>query len=101
MTIGKNVKKIGAQAFKGCAAVTKLTVNGEVKTFDKQCFNGCKKLKKITFKGKKAPAFKSGAFKGTNAKVVVKLAKKMSKKDKNKMKTRLKKAGISKKAKIS
>ena len=101
VTIGKNVKKIGAQAFKGCAAVTKLTVNGEVKTFDKQCFNGCKKLKKITFKGKKAPAFKSGAFKGTNAKAVVKLAKKMSKKDKNKMKTRLKKAGISKKAKIS
>ena len=100
VTIGKKVTKIGKQAFEGCKAVTTLTVSGDVKTFDKQSFNGCKKLKKVVFKGKKVPAFKSKAFKGTASNMRVTLNKKMSKKNKAKMKTALKKAGVSKKAKI-
>ncbi len=100
VTIGKNVTKIGKQAFKDCKSITKLTVNGNVKTFDSQCFNNCKKLKSITFKGKKVPTFKSKSFKGTASKITVKLAKGMTKKNKNTMKSRLKKAGISKKASI-
>ena len=100
VTIGKKVTKIGKQAFEGCKAVTTLTVSGDVKTFDKQSFNGCKKLKKVVFKGKKVPAFKSKAFKGTASNMRVTLNKKMSKKNKAKMKTALKKAGVSKNAKI-
>lgn len=95
VTLGKNVTKVGKNAFDGCKAVTSLTVNGDVKTFDAKSFNGCKKLKTITFKGKKVPAFKSGAFKGTASKVKVKLAK-MSKKNKDKVKKQLKKAGVKK-----
>ncbi len=100
VTIGSKVTKIGKQAFEGCKAVTTLNVNGDVKTFDKQSFNGCSKLKKVVFKGKKVPAFKSKAFKGTASNMTVTLNKKMSKKNKAKMKNALLKAGVSKKAKI-
>lgn len=98
VAIGKNVTKVGAQSFDGCKKLSKLTVNGEVKTFDKKAFNGCKKLNKIIFAGKNVPTFKSGVFKGTASKVTVS-AKKMSKGNKKKLKTKLKKAGI-KNAKI-
>lgn len=101
VTIGKNVTKIGKSAFNGCSAMTTLTVSGDVKTFDAQAFAGCKKLKTINFKGKKVPTFKSKVFKGTSAKMTVKLSKTLKKgKNKKNMTTRLKRAGISKKAKI-
>lgn len=91
-----DITKVGKNAFDGCMAITSLTVKGDVKTFDSKSFNGCKKLKAITFKGRSVPAFKSGAFKGTASRVKVKLANKMSAKDKTKMKSKLKKAGIKK-----
>lgn len=96
VSLGKNITKVGKSAFDGCKAITSLIVNGDVKTFDSKSFNGCKRLKTITFKGKEVPTFKSKAFKGTASKVKVKLAKKMSKKDKTNMKKKLKKAGIKK-----
>ena len=101
VTIGSNVTKIGKKAFYGCKAMTKLTVSGDVKIFDAQSFGGCKKLKSINFKGKKVPAFKSKAFKGTASNMTVKLSKTLKKgKNKKTMTNKLKKAGISKKAKI-
>ncbi len=94
VSLGKNITKVGKNAFNGCKAIKSLTVNGNIKTFDSKSFYGCKKLKTITFKSTKVPTFKSGAFKGTASKVKVKLAAKMSKKNKTKMKSKLKKAGI-------
>lgn len=100
VTIGSSVTKIGSQAFYGCKSITALSISGDVKTFGKQSFYGCKKLKKVTFKGKKVPTFGSKAFKGTPSNITVTLNKKMNKKDKARIKARLYKVGVAKKAKI-
>ncbi len=100
VTVGSSVTKIGNQAFYGCKSITALNVSGNVKTFGKQSFYGCKKLKKVVFKAKGVPAFGAKAFKGTPSNTAVSLNKKMNKKDKAKIKARLYKAGISKKAKV-
>lgn len=96
VSLGKNITKVGKNAFDGCKAITSLTVKGNVTTFDSKSFYKCKKLKTISFTGTKVPAFKSGAFKGTASTVKIKLAKKMSKKNKTNMKKALKRAGIKK-----
>ena len=101
LTIGKNVKTIGAGAFQNCAklktisgmtgvtkvgdsafqnckALTALTIPAKVKTIGKSAFSGCKKLKTITIKTTKLTAKTVGAnaFKGVYKKATVKVPKK-------------------------
>lgn len=100
VVIGKNVKKIGKNAFVGCKNLeevelpnsittindkafyqcTKLksiTISSKVSKIGKQAFYGCKNLKKITIKTKKLTNKKIGsnAFKGISSKATVKVPK--------------------------
>lgn len=61
-------------ALRECSALNKLTIPAKVKKIGSQAFMGCKKLKNITVQTKKLKAGKVGskAFKGINAKAVIK-----------------------------
>lgn len=73
--------------------MTKATIGSNVKTIGKKAFYNCKKLAKVTIKGKKITKIQANAFKGTSSKLKVTLPKKLTKKQKNKLNTLLKKAG--------
>nr|MBQ8252241.1 leucine-rich repeat domain-containing protein [Lachnospiraceae bacterium] len=60
---GKNVTAIGDKAFYKCTALTKITIPSKVKTIGKQAFYGCKKLKTVTI-GKSVNKIGSKAFYG-------------------------------------
>lgn len=95
------VTQIKEKAFSKFANLKNVTIAGDVEQIGKQAFQGCKKLKKITFKGKKAPVFKGKVFKGTPSNLKVKLSKSLKKgKAKKDITRKLRKAGVSKKAKI-
>ncbi len=83
----------------GNTKLKKVVLGNNVTTIGKQAFMGCKNLKSVQLKGKALKNIKSGAFKKTSAKLVVR-AKKMSKKDKVKLLKKLKKAGAGKKIKV-
>lgn len=80
--INYKVTAIANNACKNNVKLKKLTIGKNVKTIGKQAFYGCKNLKRITVKSKKltsknvgAKAFKGvskKAFKGTNAKRLLK-----------------------------
>ncbi len=54
VTIGKNVTKIGKEAFSGCKNLKKITVTaGKLKTISKNAFKGINKKATITVKGTK------------------------------------------------
>ena len=59
----------------------------------KSGFYNCKKLAKITFKSTKAPKIGSKAFRGIKAKAKISVPKKMSAKQLNTLKKRMKSAG--------
>lgn len=99
VTIGANVEKIGKAAFSGCKSITKLTIGANVKSIDAQSFSGCKKIKNIVIKSKKLTSIGKKAFKGVTAKAKVKLPKLKGSAAK-KLKQKLIKAGVNKKAKI-
>ena len=71
------VTTISANAFKGMKNLTAVTIGKNVKKIGKNAFNGCKKLKKITIKTTKLTAKSVGAnaFKGINKKAVIKCPK--------------------------
>ncbi len=71
------VTAIAANAFKGMKNLTAVTIGKNVKTIGKNAFNGCKKLKKITIKTTKLIGKTIGAnvFKGINKKAVFKCPK--------------------------
>lgn len=98
-SISCTVVEIGSKAFAGYKSLTSVTIGANVKTIGKNAFSGCKKLKKVTLKGKALKQVKTGAFKKTSAKMVV-TAKKLNKKQKKSILSKMKKAGMSKKAKI-
>lgn len=96
-----NVTEVKAKGFSKFTKLSSVTIGSNVQTVGKQAFNGCKKLKKITFQCTKVPTFKGKTFKGTSSKAKVKLSKALKKgKTKKTMIKKLRKAGISKKAKI-
>ncbi len=122
VTIGKNVKTIGASAFSGCSKLktikigssvstigdkafykctklTKITIPSKVNKIGKQAFYGCKKLKNITIKTTKLTSKKVGskAFTGTQKEAKVKVPKKSL----TAYKKFLYKKGLNKKAKIT
>ena len=76
---GKNYKvtAIAKNALKGNKKLTKLTIGANVKKIGANAFKGCSKLKNIVVKTKKLTKSKVGsnAFKGINAKATIKVPK--------------------------
>ncbi len=92
------VVQIGDKAFSGYKKLAKATIGKNVKTIGKQAFKGSIKLKSITLeKGSALNTVKSGAFKNTSAKITVK-APGMKAKQRNVLLKKMKKAGMGKKA---
>ena len=75
------VTSVAANAFKGNKKITKVTIGKNIEKIGKNAFYGCKKLSSITFKTTKLKASKVGknAFKGVKAKVTVKVPKNKAK----------------------
>ena len=73
------VTEISTGAFKNAKNLSSVTIGKNVKTIGKNAFNGCTKLSKVTFKGTSVPAIKTGAFKKTKSGMTVKVPKKMTK----------------------
>lgn len=94
------VTAVNAKAFQNAKKLTAVTVGANVKKIGAKAFFKCTKLKKVIFKGTKAPKIGKQTFKGTAVKCKVTTPKKMVKKQKNVLKTRLRKAGLSKKATV-
>ncbi len=71
------VTSIAKNAIKGNKKLTKLTIGANVKKIGANAFKGCSKLKSITVKTKKLTKSKVGknAFKGINAKATIKVPK--------------------------
>lgn len=92
------VTAIGKAAFNKNVKVTKITLGRNVKTIGAKTFYGCKKLKTVVIKNTQmtGKTVGSGAFKGTYAKMTVKVPAKKLKS----YKTILLKRGVSKKAVI-
>lgn len=94
LTIGSNVKSIGANAFAGCTKLKTVTIGNTSKsnltTIEKNSFKGCKKLKKVTIKSTKLRSVGKQAFKGTKSSLKVKVPSKQVKK----YKKLFKKAGL-------
>lgn len=93
------VVQIGAGAFQGCKKLKKLILGKNITTIGKEAFINCRELKTIQLKGSALKTIKQGAFKKTAAKITVD-AKKMTKKQKDMLGKKLKKAGISKRVRV-
>lgn len=75
------VTEIGANACRNLKKLTKLTIGKNVQKIGKNAFSGCKKLKTINIKTSKLTkkGIGSGCFKGIDAKATFKVPKKMKK----------------------
>ena len=93
------VVEVGNKVFRNGKKLKKVILGKNVTTIGKQAFMNCKNLKTVQLKGKALKTIKKGAFQNTSAKITVS-AKKMSKKQKAELLKKLKKAGMSKKAKV-
>lgn len=93
------VTAIGDGVFKNGSSLKKVILGKYVTTIGKQAFMKCKKLKSVQLKGSALKTVKAGAFKKTAAKITVS-AKKMKKNQKAALWKKLRRAGISKKAKV-
>lgn len=71
------VTKIKGKAFANCKSLKQVTLGKNVKTIGANVFKGCKNLKKITIKSTKltSKSVKKKAFKGISKKAVVKVPK--------------------------
>ncbi len=92
------VTGIAAKACKGYKKLVSVTIGKNVKSIGKQAFYNCKKLKNITIKTKSLKTNKIGknAFKGIKSTVTIKVPKKKY----GSYKSMLRKRGVSKKAKF-
>ena len=81
LTIPTSVTAINASSFQDCSALTDLTIGKNVTTIGKKAFYGCKKLKKVTINSSKLKEAKVGAkaFGGTPSKTVVKVPQSVKK----------------------
>ena len=93
------VVEVCAKVMKGNTRLKKVILGKNVAKIGKQAFSGCKNLKMVQMKGKALKTVQSGAWKNTHAKMVVS-AKKMAKKQKAALFKKLKRAGMSKKGKV-
>lgn len=95
------VTEIGNKAFKGFAKLKKITLGKNITAIGKKAFYGCRKLSTVVVQGTKLKTIKSGAFKKTPAKMTVKCSsKKVTAKKRAALLKKMKKAGMSKTAKI-
>lgn len=94
------VTAISPKAFEKAGRLTNVIIGENVTSIGSKAFSNCKKLKNIKFNSKKAVKIAAKSLKGTAKNCKIILSKKLKKKDFNKMKISLKKAGISKKASI-
>lgn len=92
------VVEVCAKVMKGNTRLKKVILGKNVAKIGKQAFSGCKNLKMVQMKGKALKTVQSGAWKNTHAKMVVS-AKKMAKKQKAALFKKLKRAGMSKREK--
>ena len=69
------VTAVASNAFKGCKMLTKLTIGQNIVTIGKNAFYGCKKLNVVTFKTTTLKTVGANAFKGINAKAIIKCPK--------------------------
>ncbi len=74
------VTSVGANAFKKCTKLKKITIGKNIVTIGKNAFSGCKSLKKIAVKTAKLKKVGKSALKGIHKKAVVKVPKKNLKK---------------------
>ena len=86
------VTAISANAFKNCKKLKSVTIGANVTSIGKRAFYKCTKLKKVLFKGTKAPKIGVQAFKGIQKKYKLTVPKKMTKKQRNMLQKRMKKA---------
>jgi hypothetical protein len=74
VTVGKNVTKIGNNAFSGCTSLKSVSINGKKLTsIGKKAFNGCKNLTSIKIKSTSLKTVGAKAFKGISKKAVIKV----------------------------
>ncbi|MEY8426960.1 GDSL-type esterase/lipase family protein [Lachnospiraceae bacterium 46-15] len=77
ITVGKNVVKIGSNAFAGCKKLRKAVLNSTaLKQLGGKAFYNCKKLKSIVIKSARLKKAGKNAFKGIYKKAVIKVPKK-------------------------
>ena len=95
------VVQVGPNAFKGFKKLKKITLTKNITTIGKQAFYGCTKLSSVVVKGTVLKTIKTGAFKKTAAKMTVSFkAKKVTAKKRAALLKKMKKAGMSKSAKL-
>lgn len=101
VTIGRNIKSIGNNAFAGCSRLKKITIRKNVTSIGAKAFYNCKNLSQITIEGKALKTIKARAFKGTSKKMkVIFKSKKVVLKKRLALLKKMKKAGMSKTAKL-
>ena len=88
------VVEIDKNAFKGYDKLTKVTIGKNVKKIGASAFKNCKKLKTVVIKGTAIKTVKNGAFAKTASKVNVKVPKKMNSKQRSALLKKLKNAGM-------
>ena len=95
------VIEIGTKAFKGCKKLEQITLSKDIQTIGKQAFAGCRKLSRVIVKGAVLKKIKSGAFKNTAKKITVTFKSKKMKTGKGAaLLKKMKKAGMSKSARL-
>lgn len=95
------VVQVGPNAFKGFKNLKKITLTKNITTIGKQAFSGCKKLSGVVVKGTGLKKIGAKAFKGTSKKMTVTFkAKKVTAKKRAALLKKMKKAGMSKTAKL-
>ena len=70
------VTSINANALKSCKKIKSFVVGENISSIGKSAFKDCKNLKNVTIKTKTLKSIGSNAFKGTNAKIKIKVPKK-------------------------
>lgn len=76
VSVKKNVKTIGKNAFAGCTKLKKVTISStKLTTINAKAFSGCKSLKTITIKSKVLKKVGKNAFKGIHKKAVIRVPK--------------------------
>jgi hypothetical protein len=70
------VTAISDKAFKNNSKLKSVTIGKNITKIGKEAFSGCKKLSKITIKSTKLKSVSKNALKGINAKATIKVPKK-------------------------
>ena len=91
------ITAIDNNAFKGFSKATSITIGKNVKTIGANAFSNCKKTTSITIKSQSISKIGANAFKGTSAKAKFKVPKKML----TKYEKMIRKAGAAKTAKVT